>query len=288
MKNSLKALYEQGVGILNRSSVDDAGYNAACMLEQLFGYSKVDILLMPDKELPYSVCNGFISACKRRADGEPLQYILGKWEFMGIEFSVNPSVLIPRADTETVVEYIIDNCKNNGRVLDMCCGSGCIGLAIKHFFPDADVTLSDVSEKALQVAQLNAKTLGINVNTEIADLLCGSSAYFADDSFDVIVSNPPYIRTADMDMLSREVRHEPKLALDGGKDGTDFYRALILNWKSALKPGGEMVLETGYDTAQAVWDLFVECEYCDIRTRRDYNGIVRCISAKRSIDYEDV
>jgi len=199
---------------------------------------------------------------------------------MGLDFKVNESVLIPRADTETLTEYIIEK-GGSPTVLDMCTGSGCIGISIAHFLKGAKVTLADISENALAVAKDNAEQNGVTVDVVLADLKNGYSDYFKENEFDVIVSNPPYIKSDDMETLSREVKCEPYIALDGGVDGTDFYKALILLWKDALKDGGIMVLESGYDTWQDICTLFTECGYRDIVTKRDINGIVRMVSAKK-------
>jgi len=266
-----------GKNILKKADIESFAFDAAVLFEHTFGMTKTDVILNPDKLL----CDDeYISLCNLRAGGKPLQYILGKWEFMGLDFKVNESVLIPRADTETLTEYIIEK-GGSPTVLDMCTGSGCIGISIAHFLKGAKVTLADISENALAVAKDNAEQNGVTVDVVLADLKNGYSDYFKENEFDVIVSNPPYIKSDDMETLSREVKCEPYIALDGGVDGTDFYKALILLWKDALKDGGIMVLESGYDTWQDICTLFTECGYRDIVTKRDINGIVRMVSAKK-------
>ncbi len=272
----IRDIYETGKNILN--GIESASYDALCLLEHYCGAGRTDLLLNPDKE---TESNRFIDACKKRAEGIPLQYIIGEWEFMGLPFYVCPDVLIPRADTETVVEYVIKNYEGNLRILDMCTGSGCIGLSVKHFMPESKVTLCDISEPALAVARKNADRLGLDVLIKQTDLLRGGGFYFPDGAFDLILSNPPYIKRCDMGALQKEVTFEPYIALDGGEDGTDFYRALINDWDTVLSDGGRMVLEVGYDTADAVSALFCECGYTDITCLRDINGVVRVITAKK-------
>ncbi len=264
--------------ILKNAGVEAFSFDAAVLFEHIYGMTKTDVILNPEKMLDESA---YIDICTLRADGQPLQYILGEWEFMGLDFFVDKNVLIPRADTETLVNYIIDR-GQNPTVLDMCTGSGCIGISIAHYLKDARVTLADISESALIVAKNNAQKNGVSVDIIQADLLLGYEKYFKEKSFDIIVANPPYIKSADMQTLSKEVKCEPYIALDGGDDGTDFYKALILLWKDALKDGGVMVLESGYDTHRDICTLFTECGYSDIVTKKDINGIVRMVSATKT------
>lgn len=279
-KIDVKTLFEKGRILLKTSGNDSFAFDAACLFEHFFGITRADIIANPDKQVED---NGYIDACKKRAAGYPLQYILGSWQFMGLDFKVTPDVLIPRADTETLVEYVLKNYSGRIRILDMCCGSGCIGLSLKHFLHDADVTLCDISDGAIETTKQNAKRLNLDVTVCKTDLLKGGDTYFERDSFDIIISNPPYITSDDMETLDREVKHEPFIALCGGKDGTDFYKALIDKWEYQLKIGGEMILESGYDTADSIRLLFTECGYADIRLMHDLNGIIRVISAKRGL-----
>lgn len=277
MNNAQKILL-QGKQILKESGIETFSFDAACLFAHFCGISASQIPIT-DK-IPENT-EDFINSCIRRANGYPLQYIIGSWEFYGLEFAVNPSVLIPRADTETLIDYVLENYSGKLSVLDMCCGSGCIGLTLKKHLPDAEVILCDISEQALSVTAQNAKSLGLDVKISKADLLKGSSKYFENESFDIIISNPPYITEKDMQTLSCEVKHEPYIALYGGEDGMDFYRALICDWKKALKPHGEIILETGYDTADGVRTLLTELEYSEIISKRDLNGIVRLVAAKK-------
>ncbi len=272
-------IFALGKNILKNAGVETFAFDAAVIFENAYGMTKTDVIVSPDKML----CeDGFIELCNRRAQGQPLQYLVGKWQFMGFDFYVDKNVLIPRADTETLVEYIVSLKAEKPRILDMCTGSGCIGISLARLLKGADVTLADISENALAVAKKNALLNGVSVNAIQADLLQGYERYFEKNTFDIIVANPPYIKTADMQGLSKEVRCEPYIALDGGADGTDFYKALILLWKDALKDGGVMVLEAGYDTSHDICTLFTECGYRDIVTRKDVNGITRMVSATKA------
>ena len=277
---SARLIFNDGKNILKAGGISTYAFDAACLFMHFCGISRAELVLN-EKTVSEKQREQYINACKIRAAGHPLQYILGHWEFYGIEFYVDKNVLIPRADTETLVDHILEDKRSDLRVLDMCCGSGCIGLTLKKHRPDWQVTLCDISDGALSVTRKNAKALGLSVTVKKADLTKGGRHYFKNGSFDIIVSNPPYICAADMEKLSAEVKHEPYIALYGGRDGTDFYRALIDGWQQTLAENGEMVLEAGYDTAKDIQALFTESGMSNIRTRRDINGITRLVSADR-------
>lgn len=270
-------IFSAGKQILKNAGCDSVSFDASCIFEYVYGIPRTRLFTEPDMLLDE---REFLLLCKKRAGGYPLQYILGSWEFMGLDFKVSEDVLIPRADTETLVQYIVD-IGGTPRVLDMCTGSGCIGIAIKHFLKNADVTLADISERALDVARINVRSNGADVKIIKADLMDGFEKYFEKGAFDIIVSNPPYIKTGDRNTLSNEVLCEPHIALFSGERGTDHYRALISQWKDALANGGLMVLESGYDTWQDIVKMFESGGYADIQTRPDINGITRLVSAKK-------
>lgn len=188
----------------------------------------------------------------RRLKGEPLQYILGEWEFFALPIKVTPSVLIPRADSETLCELAIERIKSRGykTVLDMCSGSGCLAIAIKRH-TDAAVTLSDISEQALKIAGENARLNGVEVTMLNSDLFSNISG-----KYDCIVCNPPYLSSEDMSLLQNEVRYEPQLALFGGDDGLEFYRRIAADYKKHLNDGGSLLMEIGYNQAKAVSAMF--------------------------------
>lgn len=221
---------------------------------------------------------------ERRLDGEPAAYLIGEWEFYGLPLDITRDVLIPRSDTEVIAERAIELAQKKGescRVLDLCTGSGCIGLAIAAHAPGCRVVLADLSEEALHIARTNARRNGLTrqVMCLKADALQPPASMLG--MFDLIVSNPPYIPTGDLSGLDRSVRDfEPMTALDGGADGLDFYRAIAANWKSALKSGGTLLFEVGYDQADAVEQLMAQQGFYDIDTHLDTQQIWRAVEGK--------
>ncbi|MBQ4423245.1 MAG: peptide chain release factor N(5)-glutamine methyltransferase [Clostridia bacterium] len=207
---------------------------------------------------------------ERRLSGEPLQYVLGEWEFFGLPFFVDKRVLIPRPDTEILVETAMKTLTGDRRgVLDLCCGSGCIGIALA-VRASARVTAADVSADALALTERNAAKNGVSVATVQSDLFAS-----VEGTFDLIVSNPPYLSKADMDARGAALRFEPELALYGGEDGLDFYRRIAADYRRYLKPGGTLLLEIGMTQREAVEALFGHSEcVCD------YGGRPRVIAVK--------
>jgi len=231
-----------------------------------------------DKE----VRNKIEESLTRRLNGEPLAYVLGEWEFYGIPIIVNEDVLIPRIDTEVLAREAINLINRKvwqTRLLDLCAGSGCIGLAVAANAPSCRIVMIDASEKALSVCRANMlKTnLSRHITAMDADILKKPPAILGE--FDVIVSNPPYIPTADLESLDESVKdYEPKFALDGGEDGMDYYHAIAGNWKKLLKPGGHLALECGIGQSAAVRYILKQNEFTDIKTYKDTLGIERVIT----------
>ncbi len=217
----------------------------------------------------------------RRLNGEPLQYILGEWEFYGITLSVGEGVLIPRADTETVVETALTVLKGikNPTVFDLCAGSGCIGIAVaKH--SDAEVKFFEKSAEALYFLTKNVKATGISGEIINADVLsCPDQSLYG--LADVIVSNPPYIRSDVVPTLSKEVGFEPKMALDGGEDGLIFYRFIAKHWKKMLKPDGYLVFEIGFDQAEEVSQIMQDEGFFEVTVKKDLCGNNRVVYGKK-------
>ena len=218
---------------------------------------------------------------QRRLAGEPIAYIIGEWEFYGLTLTVTPQVLIPRPDTELLVERGILAVRDlpQARVLDLCTGSGCVGLALAYNCPQAQVVLADWSEKALEVARQNL------LRCQLTDQVALVQANALEDparelgDFDLILCNPPYIpRRVVEEELDLSVRgYEPHMALDGGEDGLDFYRAITLHWKWALRSGGKLAFEIGYDQSQAVEQLMRERGFVQVRSFRDPGGHWRVV-----------
>lgn len=206
-----------------------------------------------DEHLSEKKSNEFLAMCQRRAAGEPSAYITGTKEFMSLEFEVNGSVLIPRPETELAVELVCEKYKNqNVNIIDICTGSGAIACSLAHFMPDAHIWATDISDDALRIAQRNAQKLGVSqrVNFVRADALKKMNF---EERFDIAVSNPPYIESSVVDSLETTVKdYEPRLALDGGADGLIFYRKIVDNIKSILRPGGELIFEIGFNQGQSL------------------------------------
>ena len=223
------------------------------------------------------------AAVARHLQGEPLAYILGEWDFYGMTLTVTPDVLIPRDDTVAVTELAIKRTlflDENPRVLDLCAGSGCIGLAIARRVKDARVTLGEYSQAALKVARKNVQDLGLGGRVSCMQIDARQSAAPFLGQFDLIVSNPPYVTTAEMENLEPSVRDfEPHLALCGGADGLDFYRAIVTNFTSALKPGGYLCFEFGMGQYDAVCQILTEHQFEIVQSAEDAGGILRAVLA---------
>ena len=248
------------------------------------GKSREQIVVDREKYACESVCEAMDAAVSRILGGEPLAYVLGEWEFYGMTLYVDQNVLIPRDDTVAVTALAIKKglfLDQEPRILDLCTGSGCIGLAIAHRVKDAKVTLADISKDALAVARKNVsrQKLAGRVTCVQADALAAPSAFLG--KFDMIVSNPPYITTKEMEELDDSVKnYEPHLALHGGTDGLDFYRSIVGNYTKILKPGGCICFE--YDPAQAddVCHLLEENGYTVLERAKDYNDRERAVLAQ--------
>lgn len=231
------------------------------------------------------VCELAESFVDRYAKGEPMPYILGQWDFYDMTLEVNSDVLIPRDDTTVVTELAIKKAlflEQNPRILDLCTGSGCIGLAIAKRVKDARVTLGDLSPAALRVARRNVQNQKLSARVSCIPLDAKKPAQDFLGSFDLIVSNPPYIATEEWKTLDPSVRdYEPRMALDGGEDGLDFYRAIIQNYSSALNPGGYLCFEFGMGQEEQVCELLTEAGYEIQELRKDSADIIRAVLARK-------
>ncbi len=220
----------------------------------------------------------------RRLKGEPVAYITGSWEFYGIDLVVTPDVLIPRMDTELLVDAakeILTGNKMDARVLDLCCGSGCITCAIAHELPATRLVAVDLSASALEVCRRNVTDHKLNSRVLCIQADATSSPPLGIGSFDLIVSNPPYIASGEIQSLDRSVRdYEPIWALDGGEDGLRFYKAIIKYWKSIIRPGGYLVFEVGEGQAKDVCDMLMAAGVSRTATRNDTLGIQRAVIGK--------
>lgn len=283
MKVQLKAVVKNAEIIFTEKNIPDAKNEAFYLLNKHIPCTRGEILLGVERQVAPAVIDAYMSDVSKRVNGMPLQYLVGKWEFYGLEFITLPGVLIPRGDTEILIDYarpILEKMQKP-RILDLCCGSGCIGLTLAKLIPQSDVTLFDISATAIDATKRNAALLKVEERCHIVqgDVLLAGTNYFPDNMFDMILSNPPYIKSGDMGDLSPEVKAEPALALDGGVDGLTFYRAIAEGWQSPLKSGGHMILEAGYDTTKDVAKLLQEYPFTDITTHKDLSQNDRMITS---------
>ena len=221
----------------------------------------------------------------RRATREPLQYLCGSWPFLDFELAVGPGVLCPRADTEVVAEAAAQMLAGvqAPKVLDLCAGTGCLGLGVKRFCPEADVTCVEKSPEAFRYLKKNAvSALKQGTARAVEGDLFNYWQGLPEGELDLIVSNPPYLAAAEMQQLQPEVAREPAMALEAGEDGLVFYRALAEHYQNALRPGGALALEIGWQQREAVTALLAANGWVDIACRKDYGGNDRCILARRS------
>lgn len=258
----------------------DPRVDARRMAEDALGLTPQQLLFEGGEALARDPLYRLESMLDRRCAGEPLQYILGTADFMGLRFHVAPGVLIPRQDTETLVEAaLIDLRGRDGapQVLDVCTGSGCIGLSLASLAPRARLTLSDASREALEIARENAKALGVEVEFRHGDLF----EPLRHRRFDLIACNPPYIPRGQLDTLQREVRFEPPMALDGGEDGLDFYRRIAAQAPEHMNRGAALYLEVGAGQHEAVAQMLRQAlPRAAVDTLPDLNGIRRVVTSK--------
>ena len=258
------------------------------LLAHVTGKTQSQLLADRDMYVGDEVCAAMDAAVARLLAGEPLAYVLGEWDFFGMTLYVDRNVLIPRDDTVAVTELAIRKAlflEEGPRILDLCTGSGCIGLAIASRVRDARITLADISKEAMAVAKKN-----ITAQHQTGRVMCvqadalGKPAPFL-GKFDMIVSNPPYITTAEMEELDTSVKdYEPHLALWGGSDGLDFYRSIAINYAEALKPGGYLCFEFGDDQGDDVCAILEANGYTVLERANDYNGVERAVLAQRKDD----
>ena len=254
----------------------DADYDA----RELFRAASGRDARLSDRVLTTEEAEKLENLCTRREQREPLQYLCGIWSFLDFDLAVGPGVLCPRADTEVVAEAAANTLTGIAapRVLDLCAGTGCLGLGVKRFCPAAQVTCVEKSPQALQYLQANVH--GTGVQAKAADVL----QYWRElmpQSVQLIISNPPYLTGAEMQALMPETAHEPAMALDGGTDGLDFYRAIAAHYRDIVCPGGWLVFEIGCAQRADVMEICRQNGWQQVQARQDYGGNDRCILARR-------
>ena len=258
---------------LEAAGVPDARLDAEYLLAELLGIDRLRLIADGGRSLSETQINDYEQWLARRERREPLQYILGTQPFMGHMLSVSPAALIPRADTERLCEEALKVLRPGMRVLDLCTGTGALAVALKAHCPGAEVLASDLSEAALAVARRNASAMATDIGFRQGDLF----APLAGERFDLIVSNPPYIPQGELPGLQAEVQFEPRMALDGGADGLDFYRRIAAEAPDHLNVGGWLMLEIGSDQGKTVPELLRSAGFTDITVLRDYAGLDRVI-----------
>lgn len=263
---------------MNQAGNPDAQWDADWMLCEALSCGRAQLKWMDQDELPPEALERLQGWLTAREHGRPLQYVLGSTCFMGLDFRCDERALIPRQDTETLVELALRRMqgRKNPKVLDLCTGTGAIGLSIRHYRTDAEVTLTDVSGDALSLAAENAKLLKLDVRLLKGDLFDA----VAGERFDFVFSNPPYLTEQDMEELQQEVRHEPELALRGGQDGLVFYRRIAEGLDAVLSDGGEALLEIGQGQENDVISLLNEQGF-EAQAHADLCGINRVVHAWR-------
>lgn len=276
---TLEEAFRKGIEILKNAGNEAPAEDAGALLCSVLKRDRVFLYTHAKDDFDKTTQERYLSMLKSRADGMPLQYLTGVQEFMSLPFEVGHGVLVPRQDTEILVETVINIFKEHVgaiEVLDIGTGSGCIAVSLAFYLPESSVTAVDKMSEALNIAKRNAITNGVEGRVQYVK----SNLYdeLTEKRFDVIVSNPPYIRTEDIIKLQREVRrHEPMEALNGGNDGLDFYRAIIKGAPGFLKDGGIIAFETGYDQAADVAALMKD-SFNHIRIYKDLAGIERVVT----------
>ena len=276
-----RSVYQYGCEQLMKAEIPEYELDARLLLEYVCGTDRNTLFIHPDLEVDVDKAKEYASFIEKRSKRIPLQHLTGEQDFMGLQFKVNEHVLIPRQDTEILVEEAMKYLHEGMRVLDMCTGSGCILLSLLHYSNDCTGIGVDISEQALQVAKENASLLTLEDRVKFVH-----SNLFeqVDGRFDLIVSNPPYIATEEIEKLMPEVRdHEPRLALDGTEDGLYFYRKIIEDSRDYLTPGGYLLFEIGYDQGLSVSELMRQAGYKEVTVYRDYAGLDRVVSGYRGI-----
>ena len=284
---TVRTLYELAKASLAQCADDAAAFEADCLCEDILMINRTQRLIAPETEIPEDRERRFRDAVSRRKNGYPLQYILGRWEFSGFPFKVGEGVLIPRPETEILVDAVYQRMQHrcSKRIADLCAGSGAIAVSLRKLLPDSKVFAVEISGDAMPYLSENCRMNGADVTIIRGDVCDGRILQnFADpDSpgdyikLDCIVSNPPYVTSKEMTELQKEVTFEPKTALDGGTDGLNFYRIITMLWKGLLSDNGIMAFECGAGQADAVSGIMTQAGFVNVDTICDLAGIRRVV-----------
>ena len=264
--------------MLSDAKIEEARNKYFILTKKILNYSKEYILIHGNEDVELEEFKKLEMYINKLIEGIPVQYLTNEQEFYGNKFYVDENVLIPQPDTEILVEEAISIIKNGDKVLDLCTGSGAIGVSLKKKFADKiNVIGTDISKEALRVARMNADANRVSVEFVESNMF----DKIVENDFDLIVSNPPYIETNVIKTLSKEVQNEPHIALDGGSDGLDFYRIIVKEGKDYLKSGGYLIIEIGFNQRDEVINLLKENDYLDIYSKKDYSGNDRIVVGRR-------
>lgn len=274
----IKDILKKGVEILKENNIEHNNLKAKMLLSSILNKSKEYLIIYSDEEISKELEKDFFDKIEILKENTPIQYILNKQEFMGLEFYVDESVLIPQPDTEILAEEVIEIIRKRklSKVLDLCTGSGAIAVSVAKFLENVKVCASDISNEAIKIARRNSNKNNVKIEFIHSDLF---EEFSGEDKFDIIVSNPPYIKTDIIGTLSQEVQKEPLLALDGGIDGLDFYKKIIKQAKEYLNTNGFLALEIGYDQKEEVENILGKNGYKNIYSKKDLEGHNRIIIA---------
>lgn len=273
----VKEIYNKGKEILRNNNIDDETTKARILMCYVLNISKEQLIIRKEEQIKEDKKELFLSYIEQIKNGTPLQYIVNNQEFMKLNFYVDENVLIPRSDTEILVEEVIENSLKEAKILDLCTGSGAIAISIAKYIENSKVFASDISNNAIKIAEQNAKFNNVDVKFIISNLF----EDIIEKDFDIIVSNPPYIKDSIIETLSADVKKEPIIALSGGEDGLDFYRRISKDAYEYLKNDGKLFLEIGYDQKEEVIEILKNDNYKDIYCKKDLAGNDRVIVAKK-------
>ncbi len=280
---SRRVLYDECTARLSSAGKESADFDTLCIFQDML--RDKNPLFQPLADVPDELAGRIRGLTAERAKGYPLQYLLGKWEFYGLDFYVGEGVLIPRPDTETLVDQVIDICRENKLtapvIIDLCSGSGCIAVALEKHLPSAEVHAVEISEKALGYLRKNKELNSSGIYIHEGDVLRNSTAEALPQA-DIIVSNPPYLTAQDMKELEKEVTCEPALALFGGNDGLGFYRAITAVWRKHIKTGGFIAFEFGMGQHGDVENILLNGGFDNVAFRKDGAGIIRTAAAQKT------
>ena len=287
---SIKQELINAIKILKENNIEEPSLKARMILANILKQSKEYLLIHEEEELSLNDIKRYEEEIKKLASNVPIQYIINKQEFMGLNFYVDENVLIPQPDTEILVEEVINMCRNINcsepektiKVLDLCTGSGSIGVSIAKNIKKCEITLSDISYDALEIAQKNSAEVTGDIQNNKIKIIQSDLFEKIEEKFDIIVSNPPYIETKTIQTLDKEVQMEPRIALDGGEDGLDLYRRIIKEAYKYLYNNGILALEIGYNQKDRVINLLKESNmYKEIYSKKDLSNIDRIVVCRK-------